>query len=188
MKLIAALGNPGEKYLKTRHNAGFLFLDHLIHHFSIPDYQAKFKGAFTEGIIQGEKLYFLKPLTFMNLSGQSVAGVTQFFKIAPEDVLIIHDDLDVAFGKIRLKIGGSSGGHNGIKSIEQTLGSANFWRLRIGIGRPLQERDVANYVLNDFDHNELAALVPLYDKMVQHFPVLLKDNKDTYVPTILGEK
>ena len=188
MKLIAALGNPGEKYLKTRHNAGFLFLDHLVDNFSIPDYQAKFKGAFTEGIIQEKKLYFLKPLTFMNLSGQAVAALAQFFKIAPEEILIIHDDLDVSFGKIRLKIGGGAGGHNGIKSIEQTLGSANFWRLRIGLGRPPHEGDAANYVLNDFDKKELEDLVPLYDKMAQHFPKLLEDAKETYVPNVLGEK
>ncbi|HCI48925.1 MAG: aminoacyl-tRNA hydrolase [Alphaproteobacteria bacterium RIFCSPLOWO2_01_FULL_45_8] len=187
MKLIAALGNPGEKYLKTRHNAGFLFLDHLVDFFSLPEYQPKFKGALTEGTIQGHKLYFLKPLTFMNVSGQSVAALAQFFKIPPEEILVIHDDLDIEFGKIRVKQGGSSGGHNGIKNIEQMLGSPNFWRLRIGIGRPLHAEDVSNYVLNDFDKRELEDLVPLYDKMAEHFPKLL-EAMETYVPSVLGEK
>lgn len=187
MKLIAALGNPGERYLKTRHNAGFLFLDHLIDFFSLPDYQPKFKGAFTEGSIEGHKLYFLKPLTFMNSSGQSIAAIAQFFKILPEEILIIQDELEVEFGKIRLKQGGSSGGHNGIKSIEQTIGSSNFGRLRIGIGRPLHKEDVSNYVLNNFDKEELEDLVPLYDKMAEHFPKLL-EAPETYVPSVLGEK
>jgi PTH1 family peptidyl-tRNA hydrolase len=187
MKLIAALGNPGEKYLKTRHNAGFLFLDHLINFFSLPDYQPKFKGAFTEGVIQGQKLYFLKPLTFMNLSGQSLGPLAHFFKIPPEEILVIHDELDLEFGKIRLKIGGSSGGHNGIKSIEQGIGP-NFWRLRIGIGRPVHKEDVSNYVLQNFDKSELEDLEPLYDKMAENFPKLLKDSKEMYIPAVLGEK
>ena len=183
MKLIVGLGNPGEKYLKTRHNAGFLLLDHLVDHFSLPDYQPKFKGAFTEGLIEGHKLYFLKPLTFMNSSGQSVAALAQFFKILPEEILVIHDELEVEFGKIRVKQGGSSGGHNGIKSIEQLLGSPNFWRLRIGISRPAHKEDVSNYVLDDFRKTELEDLVPLYDKMAEAFPKLL-EKPETYVPYI----
>ena len=183
MKLIVGLGNPGEKYLKTRHNAGFLFLDHLVDFFSLPDYQPKFKGACTEGGIGGHKLYFLKPLTFMNSSGQSVAALAQFFKIVPEEILLIHDELEVEFGKIRVKQGGSSGGHNGIKSIEQMLGSANFWRLRIGISRPAHKEDVSNYVLDDFRKAELGDLPFLYDKMAQHFPTLL-EKPETYVPLV----
>jgi len=187
MKLVVALGNPGQKYLKTRHNAGFLLLDHLVDHFSVDDYQQKFKGAFTKGVLNNQTLYFLKPLTFMNLSGQSVALAANFFKIMPEDILVIHDDLDISFGKIRVKIGGSSGGHNGIKSIEQCLGTSDFWRLRIGIGRPENKEDVSNYVLNDFYKDELNAIVPLYDKMVENFPKLLEENPENYVPTILGD-
>lgn len=187
MKLIVALGNPGEKYLKTRHNAGFLFLDYLADHFSLPPYQAKFKGAVTEGLIDGHKLYFLKPLTFMNLSGQSVAAMAQFFKIAPADILVIHDDLDIELGKIRLKIGGGTGGHNGLKSIESLMGSAQFWRLRIGIDRPVHKEEVSSYVLNDFQKNELDLLTDLYEKMALHFPKLL-EIPDTYVSSVLGEK
>lgn len=187
MKLIAALGNPGEKYLKTRHNAGFLFLDHLIDHFSLNDYQPKFKGAFSEVMIQGHKLYLLKPLTFMNISGQSVGALVQFFKILPKEMLVIHDDLDIEFGKIRVKFGGSSGGHNGLKSIQQTIGSSDFWRLRIGIGRPVHKDDVSNYVLSDFDSQELDALVPLYDKMAQNFSKIL-EAPETYTTSILEEK
>lgn len=183
MKLIVGLGNPGEKYLKTRHNAGFLFLDHLIDFFSLPEYQPKFKGAFSEGMIYGHKLYFLKPLTFMNSSGQSVSALAHFFKILPEEILVVHDELEVEFGKIRVKIGGSSGGHNGIKSIEQSMGSPNFWRLRIGISRPVHKEDVANYVLDDFTKTEREDLVPLYDKMAQNFQSLL-EKPETYVPLV----
>lgn len=188
MKLLVALGNPGEQYLKTRHNAGFLFLDHLIDHYGISDYQAKFKGAFTKGAIGNQNLFFLKPLTYMNLSGGSVQAACQFYKIAPEDVLVIHDDLDVSLGTIKVKQGGSSGGHNGIKSIEQCLGTPNFWRLRIGIDRPPLKEQVSDYVLSSFTNDEIGLLADLYDIMVDKFPLLLEDQTRESYSTVIKEK
>lgn len=188
MKLIIALGNPGEQYLKTRHNAGFLFLDHLIDHYGIADYQAKFKGAFTKGIINNCELYFLKPFTYMNLSGHSVQEICQFYKIAPEDILVIHDDLDIPLGTVKIKNAGSSGGHNGVKSIEQCLGTQNFWRLRIGIDRPPLKEQVADYVLSNFTNNEIDSLADLFDLAVEKFSLLLDENTRASFSFSLQEK
>ena len=179
MKLIVALGNPGEQYLKTRHNAGFLFMDYLVDHCHIDNYQSKFKGAFTKGEIENTPLFFLKPLTFMNLSGHAVQEAAHFFKIIPENILVIHDDLDLPFGAVKIKQGGSSGGHNGIKSIEQSLGSSNFWRLRIGIDRPPLKEQVSDYVLSNFSNKELDDLCDLYDQMAQHFGLCLDTSQHT---------
>lgn len=188
MKLIVALGNPGEQYLRTRHNAGFLFLDHVVDRYGIADYQAKFKGAFTKGTIENKDLYFLKPLTYMNLSGNSVKAICQFYKISSEDILVIHDDLDVPLGTIKIKKAGSSGGHNGIKSIEQCLGTQNFWRLRIGIDRPPLKEQVADYVLSNFTNNEIGHLADLYDLAIEKFSLLLDESTKASFSFSLQEK
>ena len=188
MKLLVALGNPGEQYVKTRHNAGFLFLDHLTNYYRINDYQPKFKGAFTKGEIENKEILFLKPLTFMNLSGTSVQSACQFYKIAPDDMLVIHDDLDIPLGHTKVKKAGSSGGHNGIKSIEQCLGTPNFWRLRIGIDRPPLKDQVSDYVLSNFTNSEIDILANLYDQAAEKFPLLLEDGTRALFSTTLQEK
>ncbi len=150
MKLIVGLGNPGKKYDKTRHNIGFMVLDEFVKkeklNFSL---KQKFKGELIQTNIKNEAVILLKPNTFMNLSGESVLAVKQFYNISDEDILVIYDDLDLACGKIRIKQKGSSGGHNGLKSIINCIGSENFHRLKIGIDRD-ELIPVIDYVLGKF--------------------------------------
>jgi PTH1 family peptidyl-tRNA hydrolase len=147
-KLIVALGNPGKEYEFTRHNIAWLVSDQLpISQNNI--WKEKFKGTYVEAQFESEKIYLLKPLTYMNLSGESVQPMMAFFKIAINDLIVIHDELDLAFGRINFKLGGGLAGHNGLKSIAKHLGSQDFMRLRIGIGRPIQ-RSVSDWVLSSF--------------------------------------
>ena len=147
IKLFVGLGNPGEKYLLTRHNAGFWWLDFvaLNHRLSFKK-TTKYFGEYSN-YQDNADVHFLKPSTFMNESGKSVQAITSFYKIKPEEILIIHDELDIVPGKVKLKLGGGHGGHNGVKDISNQLGSNNFWRLRIGIGHPGDKNEVSSYVL-----------------------------------------
>lgn len=143
-RLIVGLGNPGSDYEDTRHNLGFWFIDRLAREIKTTlAPQGKFFGLAG----RHDELWLLKPTTFMNRSGQSVAALARFYKIAPEEILVIHDELDLPPGGIRLKQGGGNGGHNGLKDIQAQLGTPNFWRLRLGIGHPGDRNEVINYVL-----------------------------------------
>ena len=154
MHLIVGLGNPGGKYAKNRHNIGFMVIDHLIDRLGpTPQSKSGFKGE----LYKTGKILLLKPLTFMNLSGESVAAVKNFYKIENEHVIVIHDDLDLGLGAIRIKRGGSHGGHNGLKSIDAHIG-ADYIRVRFGIGRPEHKSQVISYVLSDFTPKELACI------------------------------
>lgn len=143
-----------------------------------PSWQQKFQGLFTKGTIAQEDVKLLQPQTFMNLSGQSVAACCQFFKIEPQDVLVIHDDSDLEFLKIRVKQGGGNAGHNGLKSIEQHIGN-NFWRLRLGIGRPARG-DLADYVLSAFAKDEQEEISDFLPVLGNHFPLLLQKKADNF--------
>lgn len=154
MKLIVGLGNPGKKYEATRHNVGFEVVDKLAQNLNISLKEEKWKGLFGFDTINGEKIFLLKPLTYMNLSGEAVRPLMDYYKINIEDVLVIYDDLDLPPGKIRLRQKGSHGGHNGIKSLLAHLGTEHFKRIRIGIGRPESGTPVANYVLSTFSPSE----------------------------------
>ncbi|MDR3259667.1 MAG: aminoacyl-tRNA hydrolase [Fusobacteriaceae bacterium] len=152
MKLVIGLGNPSEKYIKTRHNIGFEVIEKLLINFNINDEKHKFKGLISEKNINGEKVLFLKPQAFMNLSGDSVIEVVNFYKLNPNtDLIIIHDDMDLPIGKIRIRKTGSSGGHNGLKSIISHIGQ-DFIRIKCGIGRT--ENDTINFVLGNFPKEE----------------------------------
>jgi peptidyl-tRNA hydrolase, PTH1 family len=164
-KLIVGLGNPGSKYLWTRHNAGFMVLDRFCQDIGIAVTRKNFCGLYGEGTFQGERLLLLKPQTFMNLSGRSVAQALHFHKLSVQDLVIIHDDLDIPFGRVKLKEGGGHAGHNGLRSLLQELGSDLFVRVRIGIGRPLHD-DAAEYVLTNFSKDELSAITKLLDGVV----------------------
>lgn len=157
MKLIVGLGNPGSKYEKTRHNIGFDVVDLLAKEFKAPAFRDKFQGLLTEVTFQGEKVLFLKPQTYMNLSGDSVNAVAKFYKISNDDILIIYDDMDTPLGKIRFRPKGSSGGHNGIKSIIAHMGEV-FPRIRFGIGKPTLPSqiggDIIDFVLSRFTKEE----------------------------------
>ncbi|GFE56383.1 aminoacyl-tRNA hydrolase [Geobacter sp. AOG1] len=173
-KLIVGLGNPGPKYQGTRHNAGFMVLDCLAREAGIQITRKAFGGFYGEGSFQGERLLLLKPQTFMNLSGRSVSAALRFHKLAPSDLVVIHDDLDIPFGRVKLKDGGGHGGHNGLRSLMQELGGGQFVRVRIGVGRPVHG-DAADYVLTNFSHEEQNGLDRLLDGVVSLLAMLMRE-------------
>ena len=156
--LVVGLGNPGPNYAKNRHNFGFLVLDELKSQTCASNWQKKFKGDFSQGRLQDRRIFLLKPMTFMNLSGQSTALAAQYYQISSENIIVIHDDLDLPFETVRVKYGGGTGGHKGIASIKQQLGTANFIRVRMGIGRP-PHGNATNYVLDNFSSKETLTLM-----------------------------
>ena len=149
MKLIVGLGNPGAKYAANRHNIGFMAVDRIAADHGFSPWRQRFEAEMSEGRLGSEKVVLLKPLTFMNLSGQSVGEAMRYLKLTPEDVIVIHDELDLAPGKCRVKLGGGHAGHNGLRSIHQHIGE-NYHRVRLGIGHPGHKDRVAGYVLSDF--------------------------------------
>ncbi|MGG1572715.1 aminoacyl-tRNA hydrolase [Fictibacillus sp. NRS-1165] len=154
MKWFVGLGNPGREYENTRHNVGFWVIDELSKRLDIPLNQSKFKGIFGSGVINGEKVYLLKPLTYMNLSGESVRPFKDYFKLSVEDMVVIYDDLDTPAGKLRLREKGSAGGHNGMKSIIAHIGTQEYNRVRFGIGRPANAQPVPDFVLSPFSKED----------------------------------
>ncbi len=172
MYLIVGLGNPGAKYAKNRHNVGFMVVDRLIDRLGpTPISKKEFKGE----LFKSQDILLLKPSTFMNLSGQSVLAVKNFYKIPQERIIVIHDDLDLPLGALRFKKGGSSGGHNGLKSIDALVGS-EYLRVRFGIGRPERKEQVISYVLSDFTSKELECIDPVLDKAVEAALALTKES------------
>ena len=158
MKLIVGLGNPGKKYYNTRHNIGFEFIDFYLNNSSISqNWKNLFDGKYIEFSVNNEKIIFLKPQTFMNLSGDCVGKFFKYFKLDINDILVISDDLDLNLGNFKLKDKGSSGGHNGLKSIEKALGSSNYKRLKIGISKS-NDKDIIDYVLGKFSNDELSII------------------------------
>ncbi len=156
IKLIVGLGNPGEQYEKTRHNAGFLFLDGLVKDLGCAwSYQSRFQGLFAEVSVAKTKVMLLKPDTFMNRSGQAVGKISRYYKLSPDEILVVHDELDFNPGIVRLKRDGGHAGHNGLRDIIAHLGVRDFYRLRIGIGRPVLGRSVADFVLSVPARDEL---------------------------------
>ncbi len=158
MKLIVGLGNPGKQYEHTRHNIGFEVIDALSDRLQISLDQAKFRGIYGYRVIEGEKVFLLKPLTYMNLSGESVIALMNYYEIDEEDLVVIYDDLDLPVGRIRLRQKGSAGGHNGIKSIISHLGTNEFNRIRVGINRPTNGMPIVDYVLGRFSKEETEAV------------------------------
>ncbi len=149
IKLIVGLGNPGREYESTRHNAGFWWVDEFAHaHKFTFKAESKFHGLTARGQVHGHEVLLLKPQTFMNASGRALAALAQFYKIEPQHMLVVHDELDLPPGSAKLKLGGGHGGHNGLKDIIAHLGTRDFWRLRIGIGHPGERADVMGYVLH----------------------------------------
>jgi peptidyl-tRNA hydrolase, PTH1 family len=173
-KLIVGLGNPGPQYSWTRHNAGFMVLDRLSRLSGIPVTRKAFSGLAGDGNWAGERLYLLKPQTFMNLSGRAVAEALRFYKLSLSDLIVIHDDLDIPFGKVKLKEGGGHGGHNGLRSLAEVLGSSDYARIRIGIGRPVHG-DVVNYVLANFAKGEMDTLLEVLDGALDALEMTLRE-------------
>lgn len=167
MKLFVGLGNPGTQYARTRHNIGFMAIDQFADKHSFRSFQNKGKGLLSEGNVGGVKVLLLKPMTYMNLSGESVRAIVDFYKLDVKDMIVLYDDLDTEFGKIRLRYQGSSGGHNGIKSIIQHMGTQTFDRIRMGISRPMPGKDIADYVLSPFNKEEVAGMPVVLDRTVE---------------------
>ena len=166
MKLVVGLGNKGREYENTRHNMGFMLVDRYLQYKNITDkFKEKFNAMYIETTINNEKVIFIKPMTYMNNSGIAVRAFVDFYKLNSEDILVISDDLDLDLGKFRLRRNGSSGGHNGLKSIISHLGTDNFKRLRIGISN--DKDDVINYVLSKFSKKELNEIDTMYDTLVK---------------------
>ena len=164
MKMIVGLGNPGKKYEKTRHNIGYMILEEIMKISKVKKLKSKFNGKYFEEIINNEKVIFLFPQSYMNLSGEDIYKYIQYFDINIEDVFIIHDDLDLSLGKYRLKVDSGTGGHNGLKDIEKHLKTKEYKRLKIGIGRNAEE--TRDYVLGNFSKEEKVILEKIIDRAV----------------------
>lgn len=184
MLLIAGLGNPGPQYARNRHNVGFMAADAIARRHSFSGFSKKFRGEIAEGTLAGEKALILKAMTFMNLSGDSVGEAMRFYKIAPADLLVIHDELDLAAGKLKLKIGGGNGGHNGLKSIDAHCGK-DYKRLRIGIGHPGHKDRVNPHVLGDFAKSDQQWLQPLLDAIADHADFLARGDDGGFLNKIV---
>lgn len=188
MKLIVGLGNPGEGYSKTRHNIGFLAIDKLADKYNATfQLETKFKGMIASVNINGKKTLLLKPMTYMNLSGESIIKVVQFYKIALEDIIIISDDLDSHLGRVRIREKGSAGGHNGLKSIVNHLKTEEYRRIKVGIDRHPQI-PVIDWVLKKFTNDELAVLENSFDNVVKALEAFVDDVPFTKISSLYSSK
>ena len=183
MKLIVGLGNPGKEYEKNRHNVGFIMLDKYLKYKNITNFKEKFNSLYIKETINDEIVIFQKPLTFMNLSGNAIQEISKFFKIEPKDILVIHDDLDLKIGEIKIKTSGGSGGQNGIKSIISNIGE-DFNRLRVGIDKPRNGKDVISHVLGNFTKDEDEILNNLENNI---FKILDNFISDTNIEKIMSK-
>lgn len=179
IKLFVGLGNPGPDYEATRHNAGFWWIDGLARELKVsltPD--RSYFGLVARANVDGHVVWLLEPQTFMNLSGKSVAALARFFKVQPEEVLVVHDELDIAPGQVKLKRGGSHAGHNGLRDIHGQLGSADYWRLRIGIGHPGVKSEVANWVLKKPAPEQRELIEASIAHSLRAYPALIAGDMD----------
>ncbi len=179
MKIFVGLGNPGAEYAKTKHNVGFMLADKLAEKIGAESWREKFNALVAESFFDGEKILIVKPQTFMNLSGEAVGPLTNFYKISAEDLIVAHDDMDLPVGKIRLRPKGSGGGHHGIESIIQHLGGEkNFPRVRIGIGRPPQNWTVNNHVLSPFNPEDAEKISEAIENLIPAVICIFRDGID----------
>ena len=183
MLLFVGLGNPTPDSENNRHNIGFKIIDSINKKFSLSKQKPKFKGLLTTGNIGDKKIYAIKPLTFMNNSGICVRELIEYFKIDAEDVIVFHDDLDVEFGKIKAKFGGSNAGHNGIASIDKFIGK-DYSRVRIGIGKPESNMEVADYVLQNFDEDESSGVEKISKDITDSISILVEKKLDLFSSTV----
>ena len=179
MYLIVGLGNPEEEYSKTRHNMGFYTINKISQQYNIEVKQNKFQALYGSGMIEKEKVILLKPQTYMNLSGNSVKEVVDFYKIEKEKILVIYDDMDIEPGKIKIRKKGSAGGHNGMKSIIQMIGTEEFPRIRVGIGRPIHKDDEINYVIGAIPEEDLKRLDEGIEKAQKAVEEILRNGVDS---------
>ena len=183
MQLLVGLGNPGPSHSGNRHNVGFMAADAIAKRYDFPRFQNKFRGEYASGVIGGHKVHLLKPQTYMNVSGRSVAEAARFFKIAPDEIAVFHDEIDLKPGKVRVKLGGGTAGHNGLRSIDSAIGP-NFWRVRIGVGRPEGPMDPADYVLRNFGPDDKPWLEKLLPALADAMPDLLDEEAPKFMTRV----
>jgi PTH1 family peptidyl-tRNA hydrolase len=184
VKLWVGLGNPEPGMLRQRHNIGFMALDAIAHRHGFSPWRNRFKGLVAEGSIGGQKILALKPLTYMNGSGESVQPAAAFFKLPPEAITAFHDELDLAPGKTRVKKGGGAAGHNGLRSMDRQLGSQDYWRVRLGIGHPGDKARVTGHVLGDFAKVDQPWLAALLDAVADAAPLLAQDKPEDFMTRV----
>ena len=183
MLLFVGLGNPTPDSENNRHNVGFKVIDEINKEFKLSKQKPKFKGLLTTGSIGEKKVYAIKPLTFMNNSGICIRELIEYFKIDAENVIVFHDDLDVEFGKIKAKFGGSSAGHNGIASIDKFIGK-DYSRVRVGIGKPKNNTEVADFVLQNFNEDEVPEIEKISKNITQSISILVEKKLDLFSSTV----
>jgi len=184
MQLWVGLGNPEPGMAKQRHNIGFMVVDEIARRHGFSPWRQRFRGLVAEGVVGGEKVLSLKPLTYMNLSGESVQQAAAFFKLAPPDIVAFHDELDLAFGKLRVKRAGGAAGHNGLRSMDRMLGSQDYWRVRLGIGHPGDKDRVTGHVLGEFAKVEQPLLTATLDAVADAAPMLAKGKAEDFMTRV----
>ena len=183
MLLFVGLGNPTPNSENNRHNVGFKIIDTINKKFNLSKQKPKFKGLLTTGNVKDQKIYAIKPLTFMNNSGICIRELIEYFKINVQDVIVFHDDLDIEFGKIKAKFGGSDAGHNGIASIDKYVGK-DYSRVRIGIGKPKNNIETADFVLQNFDEDEKIGLEKISNNITDSISILINKKLDLFSSTV----
>jgi PTH1 family peptidyl-tRNA hydrolase len=184
MLLLVGLGNPGPEYERNRHNVGFMAADAIVRRHRLSAPRARFQGEVSEGTLDGETVIVLKPLTYMNESGRAVGAATRFYKIAPADIVVFYDEIDLAPGKLRVKTGGGAAGHNGIRSIDAHLGDASYRRVRIGVGHPGHRDRVHGHVLGNFSKADQAWLEPELDAIAEYAPLLVTGRDSDFMSKV----
>lgn len=184
MKLWIGLGNPGSGMSRNRHNIGFMAVDAIAGRHGTSPWRKRFRGETSEGMIGREKVLLLKPMTYMNLSGDSVQQAARFYKIAQQDIVVFHDELDLAFGRMRIKRGGGAAGHNGLRSMDKSLPGPDYWRVRLGIGHPGSRDKVHGYVLGDFASAERPDLERWLDDVADAAPLLAQEQHDAFMTKV----
>lgn len=184
MYIFVGLGNPGQEHSRNRHNIGFMCLDEIRNSYGFSGEKSKFSGFLSEGFIDHEKVALFKPLSYMNRSGKPVAEMARFYKVPNERIFVFHDDLDLIPGRVRVKQGGGHGGHNGLRDLDSHLGP-NYWRVRVGIGRPLHKGAVSNYVLSNFSKEDHVWWDPLLPLIADEVQLLLTPTPDTFAAKIM---
>lgn len=186
MILLVGLGNPGKEYAQTRHNAGFMAVDEIVHRYLFDGWTKKFKGEVCTGTIEGEKVLVLKPHTYMNLSGESVLAACKFYKIPVQNVVVFHDDMDLDIGRVKVKRAGGAGGHNGLKSIDQHMGN-DYVRVRLGVSKPKTREEVINWVLSNFSTSDKKILEKTLESIAKHVPLVVKGDLENFLNKLVLE-
>lgn len=184
MRLWAGLGNPEPGMLRNRHNIGFMAIDRIALAHGFSPWRQRFKGVVADGTIAGQKILALKPLTYVNGSGESVQAAAAFYKLPPDAITAFHDELDLAPGKVRVKRGGGAAGHNGLRSMDRMLGTPEYWRVRLGIGHPGSKERVTGHVLGDFAKADMDWLLPVLDAVAQAAPLLAAGRSEDFMTKV----